>query len=116
MIASCSRGPVPGTVSCTKRLPVSRESSSGLTSWPVELPITAESNCGSRARLAFAVRGLASRTPLMPSEADAPAVVGIDDQHEREHRRGAERQRAEERGEPASPLGAALPPQRQNWK
>src|SRR3979411_1465237 len=75
-IASCPRGSAAGAVSWTKRLPVSCDSSAGLRRCPVELPITAESNCGSRARLALAVTSVESATPSMPSKPNRPRSYG----------------------------------------
>src|SRR4030081_133788 len=75
-IASCPRGSAAGAVGWTKRLPFSCDSSAGLRRCPVELPITAESNCGSRARLALAVTSVESATPSMPSKPNRPLSYG----------------------------------------
>src|SRR3979490_605286 len=64
------------TLAPSKCLPVSCDSSAGLRRCPVELPITAESNCGSRARLALAVTSVESATPSMPSKPKRPLSYG----------------------------------------
>src|SRR5262245_3640600 len=63
-------------VSWTNLTPVACESSAGFRSCPVELPNTAALNCGSRPRLAFAVRGLSSLMPLMSMKPKRPLSYG----------------------------------------
>src|SRR3974390_3089401 len=63
-------------VSWTNLRPVACESSVGFRSCPVELPNTAALNCGSRPRLALAVRGLSSLMPLMPIKPKRPLSYG----------------------------------------
>src|SRR3974390_3079600 len=63
-------------VSWTNLRPFACESSVGFRSCPVESPNTAALNCGSRPRLAFAVRGLSSLMPLMPMKPKRPLSDG----------------------------------------
>ena len=64
----------------------------------------AESNCGSRARLAFAVSVMPSSTPVDAEQAESPAVVGIDHDHEGEQQQRAEPERAEAGHQSSGPI------------